>query len=283
MEPLGGRPDFLHGSLLLRRQGVRIPLRVNTAGHYILSAVDLRRTRRGVYRNVRMFRPRYLFWFINVRICLTGGLNLPYTRYGPYRFEAPRTLAACKAVTLGDAHDSNLTDPERIAMKLHVNWGHASSQQLKRVLADSEGDKMHLLTCLDGVLARREVCQASVKAPHDPAAGTSTVAMGSCRWIFCSWATHVLRILWLRTPSSPSSFRFVPRTTWSCGAPFAVHGLGFSALRGASSWMKVGAGRMNYGQTCAPNVESNRFFEGSVRAPGFSNAAMVWLVVFTID
>ena len=34
---------------------------------------------------------------------------------------------------------------------------------------------MHLLTCVDEVLGRREVCQAFDKAPHAPAAGASTV------------------------------------------------------------------------------------------------------------
>ena len=42
---------------------------------------------------------------------------------------------------------------------------------------DSDGSNMHLLTCVDGVLERREVCQALDKAPHDPAAGASSVAM----------------------------------------------------------------------------------------------------------
>ena len=64
-------------------------------------------------------------------------------------------------------------------MKLHVNWGHASAQQRKRASVDSEGNNVHLLTCVDEVLARREVSQASEKAPHFLAAGTSTVAVFS--------------------------------------------------------------------------------------------------------
>ena len=43
MEALGGQLDFLRGSLVLRRQGVEIPLAVNRAGHYILSVVELRK------------------------------------------------------------------------------------------------------------------------------------------------------------------------------------------------------------------------------------------------
>ena len=62
-------------------------------------------------------------------------------------------------------------------MKLHVNWGHASTQQMKRVLADSEGGNLHLVASANEELAQREVCQAFDRAPHVPAAGTSIVAM----------------------------------------------------------------------------------------------------------
>ena len=43
-------------------------------------------------------------------------------------------------------------------MKLHVNWGHASAQQLARALVDSAGNNAHLLTRVDEVLAQCEVC-----------------------------------------------------------------------------------------------------------------------------
>ena len=62
-------------------------------------------------------------------------------------------------------------------MMLHVNWGHASAHHFKRILADSDRNNLHLLTCVDKVLAQRGVCQAFEEAPHIPAAGTSTVAM----------------------------------------------------------------------------------------------------------
>ena len=57
-------------------------------------------------------------------------------------------------------------------MELHVNWGHASAQQLKRALVAAEGNSMHLLTCVDEALGRREVCQS---------VGTSTVAVFSAK------------------------------------------------------------------------------------------------------
>ena len=77
MEALGGRLDLFHASLLIRQQGVQIPLRVNMAGRYILSVVDIRRAHRGVRRNVRRHRPRLP----------NGGLYSLYTPEGLYRFE----------------------------------------------------------------------------------------------------------------------------------------------------------------------------------------------------
>ena len=61
-------------------------------------------------------------------------------------------------------------------MELHVNWGRASAQQLKRVLVDSDRKNTHLITCADEILAQCEVCQAFDKAPRSPAAGTSITA-----------------------------------------------------------------------------------------------------------
>ena len=42
---------------------------------------------------------------------------------------------------------------------------------------DSDGDNMHLLTCVDGVSEQCEVCRASDAAPHAPIARASAVAM----------------------------------------------------------------------------------------------------------
>ena len=100
-----------------------------------------------------------------------------YTQDGLYHFEPPVTFATCKAGTLGDAENCRLTDTEKIVGKLHVNWGHASAQHLKRVSVDSARNNMHPITCVDEVPAQRDVCQAFGKAQHVPAAGTSTVAM----------------------------------------------------------------------------------------------------------
>ena len=95
---------------------------------------------------------------------------------GPRQFGAPRTLPACRAATLADATDGRLSGPKKIIMKLHVDGGHASPQQWKRALVDSEGNNTHLPTYFGEVLAQREVCPVCEKAPRSPAAGAATVA-----------------------------------------------------------------------------------------------------------
>ena len=62
-------------------------------------------------------------------------------------------------------------------MKLHVNWGHASAQQLRRVSADSEDGNPRLVNFVGDVREHCETCRASGKAPHVPLAGTSTASM----------------------------------------------------------------------------------------------------------
>ena len=62
----------------------------------------------------------------------------------------------------------------------------------------------------------------------------------------------------------------------------AALGLEFLVLVGASGWGSVGNGGMNYGQDPAQNGNSNYFFKGLVRTPGFLNAAMVWPAAFTV-
>ena len=62
-----------------------------------------------------------------------AGILLPFTDEELCSFAPPRTFSVCKAVTLGDVRVGNRPDPKKIVEKLHVNWGHASAQQIKRV------------------------------------------------------------------------------------------------------------------------------------------------------
>ena len=66
------------------------------------------------------------------------GIRLPFTEEGMCSSTPQRTFAATKPVTLGDVRDGTLSDPKKIVMKLHSNWGHSSAQQIERALVDSE-------------------------------------------------------------------------------------------------------------------------------------------------
>ena len=70
-----------------------------------------------------------------------------------------------------------LSGLEKIVMKLHANWGHAWTQQLKRVLAGSGGEHVHLITRDDEVLDQCELCRAFDKAPRAPIAGALAASM----------------------------------------------------------------------------------------------------------
>ena len=62
-------------------------------------------------------------------------------------------------------------------MELHVTRRAPSARHLRRVLADSGWDNMHLVTCVGEVLAQREVRRAFDKAPHVSVAGAAAAAM----------------------------------------------------------------------------------------------------------
>ena len=176
-------------------------MRVSRAGRYTLCIVDFRGTHRGERRGVRRHRPRFFIRFISPRIRPDGGLHSPYTPVGLYRFEAPLTCDP-----LGDAKDGSLTDPTKIAMELHVNWGQASAQQLKRALVDSERHNAHLLTCVDEALAQSEVCQPpdGARALWRRGPQLWPCSVRNCRRICFSWMTSSLCALWMSFPSTPS-------------------------------------------------------------------------------
>ena len=118
VEVLGGLSDLFRGSLLFRRQGAQIPLRVNTAGRCILSVVDFRKGLSGSAskRPEASASPAYL---VHKRPNLpNGGLHVPYTPEDIYRFETPRTFAACKAVIPRNVRGGSLTDCDGILCEL---------------------------------------------------------------------------------------------------------------------------------------------------------------------
>ena len=64
-------------------------------------------------------------------------------------------------------------------MRLHVNWGHASAQQMRRASVDSDWEKIHFANLADAVLGQGEARRAFGAAPPTRIEGTSTVSMSS--------------------------------------------------------------------------------------------------------
>ena len=94
----------------------------------------------------------------------------------PADFTPPQLFSACKAVTLRDAGISETSDPKKIITKLHINWGHFSATQSKRVLVDAKGDTQSSIQHVDDVVSQRDACKAFAKPPRIPISGTSSVS-----------------------------------------------------------------------------------------------------------
>ena len=83
---------------------------------------------------------------------------------------------ALTSTTLGDALDGEESDPKEIVRKLHVKWGHASSQQLKRAMAEADGKTNSLIPLADDGVRECEICRAFGVAPANPASGASSAS-----------------------------------------------------------------------------------------------------------
>ena len=69
--------------------------------------------------------------------------------------------------------------PKKIAMRLHVNRGHAAARQVIRLLVVFEGGARRFLRRVGRLLSQREARRAFDKTPHAPVARTSTVALST--------------------------------------------------------------------------------------------------------
>ena len=108
-------------------------------GRYISSVADFDRGRKNLHRDPS-FSASIVGRRSRERQSLSdGGIRSPLTEDGMCSLTPPRTSSACEAVSLGDARGGAPSDPKKIIMKLHVNWGRASANQLKRELVDSGG------------------------------------------------------------------------------------------------------------------------------------------------
>ena len=83
---------------------------------------------------------------------------------------------ALASKALGDALDGEKREPKEIGCKLHVNWGHVPSQQLKRTMAVADGKANGLIPLVGDVVRECEICRAFDVAPAIPASATSAVS-----------------------------------------------------------------------------------------------------------
>ena len=141
LEVLEGQPDYTRGISTLRKQRVGIfPKEINM-GRLILSVVDFgadppRYGGRPEVSASFVGRP-----FTNKRPNLPdGGMRVPRAEDG----SDERGRDGCVPV-----------GPKEITMKLHVNQGNTSAQQLIRVLRDSNMGNMHLIAYINEVLTQR--------------------------------------------------------------------------------------------------------------------------------
>ena len=165
-------------TLALGFPGVVIFREVNDMGHYILSVVNFGGRRWGVERSPNFSAPMVEWACLRKRPNFEkGGFLLPFTEDAMWSLTPPRTFSACKAVTLGDARGGTLSEPKKVAMKLHVNWGMLRRSRSNGSWWTPKGGNLELLQHVGEVVGRRDVCRALDRAPHVPIAGTPTVSM----------------------------------------------------------------------------------------------------------
>ena len=151
---------FALHTLTFGANGKVIPLRVSGAGHYILSVAD--------FLEVHYFPPlaaSSFHWAPKNRethmmdLAKNGGRRWDDPAHAGLNpvsgnFTPPKLFSAYKAATLRNAGNPDRSGPSTFIMKLHVNWGHASAAQNKRVLVDAEGGTQSLIQHVDDVVAQ---------------------------------------------------------------------------------------------------------------------------------
>ena len=183
LETLLGCLDFARHTRTLGTNGRVTPLQMSDVGHYILSVADFPRPSfsASLFHWDPMNRETQLLDEMR-----NGGLRLDdasqvNSRSALANFAPSQLFSECKAVTLRDAGNAEISGPKTIIMKLHINWGRASATQITRVLVDTDGDTQPPIRHAGDVVSQRDTCKASEKAPHIPISGTSSVSMFSDR------------------------------------------------------------------------------------------------------
>ena len=127
--------------LEIRGHGVDIPLKVNEIGRYVPRVVASGEWPSCADRGPKLAALYFEWALLENRPDLSnGGLHLPVSEDGLYRFGPTRVFSASTAVALGGALDGCASGPRKVITELHVNWRHTLANQLRRVMADSGDD-----------------------------------------------------------------------------------------------------------------------------------------------
>ena len=131
-------------------------------------------------------------------------------------------------------------DPKKIIMKLHANWGHASAQQLNRVVADADGEKFRI-NVMSAAPSTRPRTSRLRQCPQ------YQCLTQNCDQICYFWAILSPRARRTSLPSTPFSSPRVQKLLRNCRARPAACGLAslvtprvFRLLRAVSGRMKLG-------------------------------------------
>ena len=146
--------------------------------------------------------------------------------------------------------DPSLSVLGNITARLHVHWGHASAQRLKRVMVDSGWGANGLLGCVGDVIQQCEVCRAFGKAPFRPIAGTPLASSfyGKLQADLPFWTTRLPCKRWTCFSGPPFRFWPVSRTLWKCGMTSAACGSLLLVGRHANGWMRAVNAKVGFGQ-----------------------------------
>ena len=150
----------------------------SAAGRHVFSAATF--GKRGLSPSLRG-ATRTAAWFCRGGAPVGNGLPTSRIRFLVSRdeqcqFMDPRSFQARMAVMSKDARRSIPQDARDISRQLYLNWDHASSRQLERILVDPDGANKLLLDVAGDVVGQCEVCQAFDKSPRLPVAKMSSVS-----------------------------------------------------------------------------------------------------------
>ena len=161
--PFVGQIDFAQDKLHCRKIGAVASLRASRPGQYFLHVADFAE---GMLR-----RPSE-----GKMACVTP----------PFMVQTPCQLALSGAAFCNCPEDKavstkDLVGPDEIADRVvarefHVNYGHASASQLKRILSRAVVAGTNVFKAEGSVADECDVCASAGEVPHLPVAGASTAS-----------------------------------------------------------------------------------------------------------